>query len=61
MVLFSYLNLDLVEAAAATCTLGQELNANNPLPSEGWCLCMCWGRPGALGTPSATRWGMQRK
>lgn len=30
MVLFLYLNLDLVEAAASTCTLAPEVNANSP-------------------------------
>lgn len=43
MVLFSYLNPDLVEAAAATCTLVPQLNANSPLPSEGWGSFTCAG------------------
>lgn len=45
MVLFSCLSLDLVEAAAVTCTLAAEPDANSPLPSEGWGLSMCWNRP----------------
>lgn len=60
MVLFSYLNLELVEAPAATRTFVPQLNANSPLPSEGWGSFLSWNRPGALGTPSATGWGMQQ-